>query len=121
MTTEQNQQLALLNNDGADSGAIEVSFCKTGADLSTVPVEGINVSGASALSGDVNDTCASRQAAPDQSPGAAPIELATCALCFRQGVYGIDIIEVDYHDWLGHDTIHCECKDYEACLDRRGY
>ena len=48
-------------------------------------------------------------------------KLATCALRFQQGIYGKDIIEVDYRDRLGHDTTHCECKDYESCLDRRGY
>lgn len=47
--------------------------------------------------------------------------IATCALCFRQGIYGQDIIEVDYRDRLGRDSTRCECRNNETCLDRRGY
>jgi hypothetical protein len=118
----KNQTFENQNNDGADSGAIEAPFVEPGQDSAPARATGINVSGASVLSGGVNDTVASK-AGPESPTGPAPAteELATCALCFRQGVYGVDVIEVGYRDWLGHDTTHLECKDYEACLDRRGY
>ena len=54
-------------------------------------------------------------------------DIATCELCGCQGIYGsrftkgVEIVDADYIDCTGHDSVRSECRDVEACLNRRGY
>ena len=48
------------------------------------------------------------------------VNLQKCAYCGHEGVYGIEVIDTDYLDRAGHNTIIPACKDIEACFKRGG-
>jgi hypothetical protein len=41
-----------------------------------------------------------------------------CFFCGASGEYRKDIVDTDYRDHSGHDTVVEGCKDTENCLDR---
>uniref|UniRef100_A0A6M3LVW1 Uncharacterized protein n=1 Tax=viral metagenome TaxID=1070528 RepID=A0A6M3LVW1_9ZZZZ len=43
--------------------------------------------------------------------------ICRCDYCGVEGVYGVDIVDTDWHDPVhDHDIIRIMCKDIEACL-----
>ena len=44
---------------------------------------------------------------------------ASCAVCGHEGKYCEEIIDVDFIDCTGRESVHLECKDVESCLDRK--
>ena len=49
---------------------------------------------------------------------ALQVDKVRCAWCGIEGIYKVDIIETDYVDSTGHDTVRPMCRAIQACLDR---
>jgi hypothetical protein len=45
-------------------------------------------------------------------------DIARCVICGFEGEYGVEVIETDTVDSLGHDTTKPMCRKVKDCLDR---
>ena len=45
-------------------------------------------------------------------------DIARCVICGFEGEYGVEVIETDIVDSLGHDTTKPMCRKVKDCLDR---
>ena len=46
--------------------------------------------------------------------------LERCEVCGRLGVYGTEVVEVEYRTYTGREDMMVACKDWSACWDRCG-
>jgi len=44
--------------------------------------------------------------------------LARCQWCGKEGIYGYEVVDTDWRDGTGRDSIRVMCRDVEAWLDR---
>ncbi len=45
--------------------------------------------------------------------------IVRCAMCGHQGVFDKDIVDTDYVDSTGWDSVRLECRDVEICITRQ--
>ncbi len=52
-------------------------------------------------------------------PGKPTEYIVRCAVCGRRGIFGTEIVDADYVDSTGRDSVRLECHDAHYCMDRQ--